>query len=734
VKRALVSSCLVGCLALIPVSCSTPDPNPPARFSGDPGLGAPTTSAVPTVAAEKTPDPTPLDAASDAVLASTVATDPVCDPLDTSSCLLPFPSDAFTRADPATPSGRRVDLPTGQLANTGGTTLDPTEWNRNDGFSPGTPILAVFPGVDPVASKLPGIGDIGASLEGDGRPVHSVLWDLDRSEAVPHWVELDSAPSATSDPARRALIMRPAVALSESHHYVAAYLDLVDGSGATIAPSPAFVTYRDNKTTTVPAIEARRASMERLFTALGAAGVPRSHLTLAWDFTVASRTSLSGRMLEMRDDAFARLGDAAPTFTIDQVITADLPDGIGRRVRGTFEVPSYLEGSGAAGARLHYDRFGNLPAYAGYDWHANFTCQIPAKALAGSGGTTRPVVYGHGLLGAADEAENGQVANIASTNDMLYCATDWIGMSEGDVGNAAQILGDISKFPSMPDRTQQGMLDSLFLARVMIRPDGFGADPAFRNDAGSSIIDTTTAYYDGNSQGGIIGGAVTAIAQDWTRAVLGVPGMDYSTLLSRSVDFESYFAILRSAYPDQLDQQVIYGVLQMLWDRAEADGYAQHMTDHPYPGTPAHVVLLHAAFGDHQVANVAAEVEARTIGAELRTPALAPGRSTDTRPFFGLDPIESYPHAGSALIYFDSGTLAAPAGNITPASSAEYHASCDVVADPETSVPCHDPHEDPRRATASISQKDAFFGPSGALTDTCDGKPCTAVPRFRLDD
>ena len=39
------------------------------------------------------------------------------------------------------------------------------------------------------------------------------------------------------------------------------------------------------------------------------------------------------------------------------------------------------------------------------------------------------------------------------------------------------------------------------------------------------------------------------------------------------------------------------------------------MTDHPYPNTPPHQVLFHAAYGDHQVANILAEVEAH--GEEL---------------------------------------------------------------------------------------------------------------------
>jgi uncharacterized protein len=37
--------------------------------------------------------------------------DPACDALDGAACMLPFPSDHFTAADPSTPTGLRVDLP-----------------------------------------------------------------------------------------------------------------------------------------------------------------------------------------------------------------------------------------------------------------------------------------------------------------------------------------------------------------------------------------------------------------------------------------------------------------------------------------------------------------------------------------------------------------------------------------------------------------------------------------------
>ena len=146
-----------------------------------------------------------------------------------------------------------------------------------------------------------------------------------------------------------------------------------------------------------------------------------------------------------------------------------------------------------------------------------------------------------------------------------------------------------------------------------------------------------------------------AVAQDITRGVLGVPGMNYSLLLTRSTDFASYSAFLYPKYTNELTRPLLLSLIQMLWDRSDPNGYAHHITSDPLPNTPAHKVLLHLAFGDHQVANVATEVEARTLGLYIHQPALAGGRHSDVNPYFGIPAIPSDPFDGSALIVWDSG-------------------------------------------------------------------------------
>jgi hypothetical protein len=223
-----------------------------------------------------------------------------------------------------------------------------------------------------------------------------------------------------------------------------------------------------------------------------------------------------------------------------------------------------------------------------------------------------------------------------------------------------------------------------------------------------------------------MGGALTALAPDFTNAALGVPGMNYSTLLNRSADFEgplvpdepppdglpSYASIMYASYPDKLEEQVLFGLIQMLWDRGEANGYAHHMTSDPLPNTPAHHVMLQVAFADHQVANVTAEVEGRTIGAHMRWPALADGLHWSVNPLFGFEQA-AYETPGSFLVYWygeGNGNTTPPNGNVPSTSGT-------------------DPHGQPRGDNKGSDQKAKFLLTS-TLIDVCAG-PCVTSPASR---
>jgi hypothetical protein len=649
------------------------------------------------------PPPAEADAATQAAVQAAIdGAARGCDPLDTTRCLLPYPSNAYTQQDPTSDTGLRVAFPAGALgANVDGVTVDLSEWNRNDGFSPNTPLLAFLPGLDATTSNLPKWTDLGASLADDATVV---LVDVDTGERVPLWAELDAHAASPDD---RLLTIRPAISLPEGHTFAVGLRGMLTAERSFIEPSPAFLVFRDNLATSIEEIEYRRPAMEATFTALETAGVGRDELQLAWGFTVASTRNISERMLHIRDDALAQLGDTAPEYTVTAV-TPNSDDDIALQVAGTYSVPNYLTADGGPGTSFNYTDDltvdpDALPVQNGVV-DVPFLCNISVATMNGNE-PAHLVEYGHGLLGGNDEINAGNVRAFANEHNVVFCATKWAGMSEDDIGNAAATLAEFGNFDTMADRLQQGVLNQIVLGRLMTRAGGLGEDPNFLRADGTPLIDTAHLDYDGNSQGGIMGSMLAAVSPDIERAVLGVPGINYSLLLPRSVDFDTYESIFKPAYPNDLDRVLILGVTQMLWDRGEGGGYVQHLTANPYPGTEAKTVLLDAAFGDHQVTVLSAMIEARTIGATIHQPVAAEGRWQEVEPGWGLEPTV-YPSTGSAMIVWDSGMADIPFENIAPRDG-------------------DDSHEDPRRDPDVRAQKASFLF-DDTLVDVCGGQACTA--------
>ncbi len=670
-----LAGCIVATFAL--AACSGGDSS--TSESSSPPTEAPTTE--PAVLA-----PAPADLV--AAIEADIARAPSCDPTAPDLCLLPYPSDFYTVPDD-TPTGRRVSFPVdGMPVNANGVAIDPTEWNRNDGFSPNSTILASFTDLDD--ANLPTWVDITASTADDATVV---LLD-DSGRRVPLWAELDDG----DDPL---LVIHPAEVLDEGRRYVVGLRGLVDTAGTSIESSAAFVALRDSLDTGVPSIEGRRPHMEEIFSTLSDAGIERSELQLAWSFTVASTENLTGRILAVRDQTLDWLESTGGAYTITQV-TPRSRDDVAVQVAGTFTLVNHMTAGGEPGERFNYasDDADALPTPNG-EMEVPFLCQVPIVSESEPDLELRPGLYGHGLLGSEYEIDyGGDVRALGNEAGILFCSTQWAGMSEIDVANAVQTLTDFSRFQTMADRMQQGIVN--FIALGWLMQNGLLDDPVFAGvQVGGDLV-----YY-GNSQGGIMGSALAAVSPDISRSVLGVPGINYSLLLARSVDFDTYEAVMEPAYPSRRERTLIISVVQMLWDRGEGGGYINHIGSDPLPGTrPDKAVLFHVALGDWQVSELSAYIAAEAVGATIHTPVVENGRSREVSPGWGLDPAVDG-QSGSAIVIWDSGSDPIPVGPVPPSTS-------------------RDPHEDPRDDALTRSQMRSFLIDE-VFVDVCVGEPCRAL-------
>jgi len=649
-----------------------------------------------------------------------------CDPLDPTRCLFPFPNNNYTISDVSAETGIRLAIAPNALPRRSDTPLvnfNAVRFNEADGFSVGPMLLMNDVNIDLAMTGATPITDIATSLDADA-PV--VIIDADTGEKQLLWVERDLRGATIAD---QPIIIRVAKNLKEDRRYIVAMRSMKNSGGTTVAPGSVFAAYRDSTPTDILAVEGRRPHMEKIFEALDDAGIARNDLYLAWDFTTQSSDSTAGRLLTIRDDAFDILGAAAPAFTVDTVTNAPAA-GIFRYVDGTFQVPLYLTGTGESGSGLKVDANGvpiRNTAGSG-NFTAAYRCIIPNTATTGGAAPAVPArisLYGHGLLGSHTEVDAGNVRAFSSEHNIIFCATDWTGFSDDDTLFVVQVVTDFSLFPKFIDRQHQGILNAMFLGRLMKHASGFASNAAFQV-GGQSMLDTSDLFYDGNSQGGILGGVLAAFSQDATRFSLGVPGINYSTLLNRSIDFDDFDLLLQASYPASTDRNLLLSTGQILWDRTDPNGHVNHVLADPYEGTPAKKILYQVAFGDHQVAPVTVEVAARSNGASIHTPVVPMSKVLpEVTPYYGIPAIPMYPFDGSAMVVWDSGNPAPPTGNIPPPEITDM--------DPEWADlgPCpqgrnSDPHSCPRSNADARTQKSEFLKTGGAIIDVCGGAACLA--------
>ncbi|HJL19665.1 MAG TPA: hypothetical protein RMH99_28645 [Sandaracinaceae bacterium LLY-WYZ-13_1] len=628
-----------------------------------------------------------------------------CDNVDPTHCLTPWPSSFFLREDGETTTGYHMALPVeGMPINHRDTPVDPGQFERFDGFSPMTSMLASFPGpVDP--ATLNGETAIEATLSADST---TVLVDAETGELVAHFAELDTWPA--TDPERAPLYLRPAARLEEGRRYVVGIQGLSYVDGSDVEPPAYFAALRDGTELPGTDLEDRRAHYEEVFGVLEDAGVTRGSLLMAWDFVTASGETLWGDLLAMRDDAlgdgesgFGRAGERGIGCTVTRVDDAtsedDFPENVYRRVFGMVTVPLYLEGDEPTVEQSRIHRGADGRPEANGTAEVPFTLQIPRSVhdAVAAGGDAAPLeIYGHGLFGSRAELTYGWHRDHQENLGVVSAGVDWWGMSDPDLARVAGTLQSFGDFDATGERLTQAVINFLVLARSLRGVCGELEELQIPLEGGAGTapsIDPARAYYYGNSQGGIMGGVVAGVSVDLEAFVLGVGGVSYPIMIKRSVNWVNYGAIMAIGYDDPFERDLLMVMSAPLWDLAEPSTYAPHLVRDPLPDTPVKRVLMQVGQGDAQVPPLSAAIQARTAGIPLLTPAPYEPWGLETT----AGPVDS-----ALVLYAIPGVERRRPGTNSPGDD-------------------NDAHEGVRRSAAAQEQIRRFVAPGGQVEHTCDG-------------
>jgi hypothetical protein len=667
-----------------------------------------------------------------------------CDALVTTpvghDCLLPWPNNAFTKTA-NTPTGRLVNIALDATPmNKSNVHINPKYQDQNDGFSPGSVVMINIPNLSITNSNIATSTNIGLSdctikgkLTSTTTPI--VLWDVTKHICVPYFAELDAL---DTDSTTQLLMIHPAINYIEGDRIDVLLRNLVSTSDTAIP-----MLAGESKALAGTMVPATRGAHLKWLVQNDLRTFKLTHLYAAWDFSVISSggtsstrfsdDDLADPALTMRDQAFKLVGKTTPVYRIYSIATV----GTERQISGSFQVPTFLthcpttqtaefDSTDTAGCgAMHVNAHGlplleksklstaKTPTWSNQIW-ANFICVMPTSIAAG--GPALPTLYGHGLLGDATEVAGSSFVEGVAAN-MMGCATDWTGMSNNDLLLVAASLQNMSTFNVNVDHMLQGFVNFQFLARLINSTHGFATNAAFKQ--GSKVrFEVGKCQFQGYSQGGIMGGAVSAISTEWSRAVLGVPGENYGgLLLDRSVDWSEFAAVYDPAYPNSTDQQIGLQLAQMLWDRGENEGYAEHLTSHPYAGTKAKQIFIIENYGDHQVANVSAEAFERTIGALNHQPVFdsdafgTPRLNLPVTIQWGLSKANQSKSNPAFVELWDYGTPTPPTVNLAPSGS-QYG---------------NDPHGYGRQDPGLINQIRDFMA-TGLVPNVCGSGPCIGVP------
>lgn len=522
-----------------------------------------------------------------------------CDDLDPGRCLLPWPSNTFTRADPESATGLRLDIRTQSLP----VPDDPSYLNLADGFSRITGVAAYFEGGIDESALHPDAVEPSLTAEGPVQVFNAQPGSARYGQRVALRVERWDASGV--EVARHLVIGRPQEILEANADHVAVVLDSLGAAEERPRGVSLALGLAEPEDEAEAALVGYHAPTRQL---LEEVGVDPSRVLRVWDFTTRSQEDITTRMHAMMAALDGQLDGLE--VEIDSVVRPSDPN-IAAIVRGRLNgAPGFLNEDG----RLALDGAG-MPQIVG-DAAIEFRICVPSGT-----GSYRVALYGHGTGGdVSDDAFDSEMAAYGISKVNLRF-DGWTGADFIDT-----LLG-FKAFLEGSERSTAGLMQALaggtalFTSLDGVLGEALSAETlgGEANPAAGRWPDTSRAVWLGGSLGGTLGAVLVAADPRFDTAVLNVPGAGWTHMIPHSQIYDAGVgSIMLAVYDDLTDLQLAILMSQGSWDEVDGAVWAEEALE--VGGS----FLLQQSMGDPILPEVGTVLLAAGLGAAQLEPALQP--------------------------------------------------------------------------------------------------------------
>lgn len=578
---------------------------------------------------------------SNTVIADTLFISPTspCNPVRVDNCVLPYPSDVYTRSDAASPTGRVLDVPIEALRPQIQAELPPSltpenVLNHTSGFSAATTVLF----------ELDQAPDL-ATLPAEGGDAVIAL-DLESGERIPLRVALNEyARSRKVKGAKQVIEIYPRSRWQFSHRYVVGLTKSVKTiDGSDYQPSAGFVQAVNDPASAIGQFYA--PGLQRL----QQAGVNPADLVSATIFTVRAEDEVTGpirRIVQQVYEAEHPIRNLRVNYFLNGYI--------GAVVRGDILLSSFRDEN----RNLDYGKA------EGDEYWTRFRLTLPRASRRGPAPV---IIYGHGLSVMKETDIVVSLLNAAEGVATVSIDQPNHGSRMGRDGGYGIIKLGVHNVPLQVGMTAQSPIDFIALLKAVETSMGAidvlpkklwsplaGPVVEGRNGDGVPDIDVNNIFYQGTSLGGVLGSTFIALAPSLKGAFLQVPGVGITSILSGSNLWDLAYSRLEPPSVDGAEALLLKAVMQHQMDYADAINFV-HYIHHPLPGNQDKKLAMVVARDDGIVPNFSAAALAELTDTPILPPVrfAMPGVRVHDAPGFddgnGLVQVPPLLHVGVDLI------------------------------------------------------------------------------------